>query len=119
MAPRTSQWLQERAYDAPTKGLLWHPAAPHLAHPEGCAALRIVPLTAPRVSHSCEHSPDEFDLRLLQPHTPHPQVPDGEAREVIRAQAMQILRQASPPVSHIYWGVGFWVYGLGFRVEDS
>jgi len=29
-------------------------AAPHLAHPEGCAALRIVLVTVPRVSHSCE-----------------------------------------------------------------
>jgi len=33
--------------------------APHLAHPEGCA-LRIV--TVPRVSRSCEHFPDGFDL---------------------------------------------------------
>ena len=29
--------------------------APHLAHPEGCAALRIVLVTVPRVSRSCEH----------------------------------------------------------------
>ena len=29
--------------------------APHLAHPEGCAALRIVLVDVPRVSRSCEH----------------------------------------------------------------
>ena len=40
--------------------------APHLAHPEGCAALHIVLVTVPRVSRSCEHSPDGFDLFLLQ-----------------------------------------------------
>jgi len=40
--------------------------APHLAHPEGCAALRIVLGTVPRVSHSYEHFPDGFDLHLLQ-----------------------------------------------------
>jgi len=32
--------------------------APHLAHPEGCAALRIVLVTVSRVSRSCEHFPD-------------------------------------------------------------
>jgi len=40
--------------------------APHLAHPEGCAALRIVQVTVPRVSRSCEHFSDGFDFRLLQ-----------------------------------------------------
>ena len=40
--------------------------APHLAHPEGCAALRIVLVTVHRVSRSCEHFPDGFDLPLLQ-----------------------------------------------------
>ena len=40
--------------------------APQLAHPEGCAALRIVQVTVPRVSHSCEQFWDEFDLHLLQ-----------------------------------------------------
>ena len=29
--------------------------APHLAHPEGCAALRIVLVTVPRVRRSCDH----------------------------------------------------------------
>jgi len=49
----------------------WHfiaeqPApAPHLAHPEGCAALRIVLVTVPRVSLFCEHFPDGSDLHLL------------------------------------------------------
>ena len=40
--------------------------APHFAHPEGYAALRIVLVTVPRVSRTCEHFPDRFDLRLLQ-----------------------------------------------------
>ena len=35
--------------------------APHLARPEGCAAL----VTVPRVSRICEHFPDGFDLHLL------------------------------------------------------
>ena len=41
--------------------------APHLAHPEGCAALRVVLVTVPRVSRSCEHFPDGFDPHLLHP----------------------------------------------------
>ena len=40
--------------------------APHRAHPEGCAVLRIVLVTVPRVSRACEHFPDGFDLHLLQ-----------------------------------------------------
>ena len=40
--------------------------APHLAHPEGRSALRIVLVTVPRVCRSCEHLPDGFDLHLLQ-----------------------------------------------------
>ena len=40
--------------------------APHLTHPEGCAALRIVLVTEPRDSRSCEHFPDGFDLHLLR-----------------------------------------------------
>ena len=39
--------------------------APHLAHPRGCAALRIVLIAMPRVSRSCEHFLDGFDLHLL------------------------------------------------------
>jgi len=38
---------------------------PHLARPGGCAALRIVQVTVPCVSRSCEHFPDGFDLHLL------------------------------------------------------
>ena len=41
--------------------------APHLAHPEGCDALRIVLITLLRVSRSCELFPDGFDLHLLRP----------------------------------------------------
>ena len=40
--------------------------APHLAHLEGCAALRIVLVTVSRISRSCMHFPDGFDLHLLQ-----------------------------------------------------
>ena len=43
----------------------WPTQAPHLARPEGCSALRIVPVTVPRVSRSCEHFPDGFDVHLL------------------------------------------------------
>ena len=39
--------------------------APHLAHPEGCAALRIVLVAVPRISRSREHFPGGFDQRLL------------------------------------------------------
>ena len=39
--------------------------APHLACPEGCAALGIVLVAVPRVSRSCEHFPDGFELHLL------------------------------------------------------
>ena len=34
-------------------------SAPHLAHPEGCAAIRSVLVTVPRVSRSCERFPGE------------------------------------------------------------
>ena len=36
-------------------------SAPHLAHPEECAAIRIVLVTVSRVSRSCELVPDGFD----------------------------------------------------------
>ena len=39
--------------------------APHLAHPEGCDALRILLVTVPRVSRACQYFPDGFDLHLL------------------------------------------------------
>ena len=39
--------------------------APHLAYSEGCAVLRIALVTVPRVTRSCEHFPDGFDLHLL------------------------------------------------------
>ena len=38
---------------------------PHLACPEGRAALRMVLDTVPRISRSCERFPDGFDLHLL------------------------------------------------------
>jgi len=44
--------------------------APHLPHPEGCAALSTVLVTVPRVGRSCEHFPDGFDLHLIQGRVP-------------------------------------------------
>ena len=46
--------------------------APHLAHPEGCAALCIVLVTVPHASRSCEHFPCGFDLHLPWPHPTEP-----------------------------------------------
>ena len=52
--------------------------APHLAHPDGRAALRIVLVTVPRVSRSCEHFPvrqqchtPSLSTVLHQAHTHH------------------------------------------------
>ena len=36
--------------------------APHLAPPEGCAALRIVLVAVPHVSRSCKHFPEALRL---------------------------------------------------------
>ena len=36
------------------------------AHPAGCAALRIVLVSAPRASRYCEHFSDGFDIHLLR-----------------------------------------------------
>jgi hypothetical protein len=46
---------------------------PHLAHPEGCAALRIVLVTVPRVSRSCEQFPDGLDHGALHRISPQHQ----------------------------------------------
>ena len=64
---------EKKAYAARKKreGGCWYfiaeqpPPAPHLAHPEGCATLRIVLVPVPRVSRSCKHFLDGFDLHLL------------------------------------------------------
>ena len=40
--------------------------APHLAHPEECAAPQSVLVAVPRVSRSREHFPDGFDLHHLR-----------------------------------------------------
>ena len=37
----------------------------HCAHPQECAALRIVLVTVPRDRRSCEHFPDGSDLHFL------------------------------------------------------
>ena len=41
---------------------------PHLAHSAGFAALRIVLVTVPGVSRSCDHCLDGFNLHLLPLH---------------------------------------------------
>ena len=41
------------------------PPTPRCAHPERCAALRIVLVNVPRVSHSCQHFLDGFEPHLL------------------------------------------------------
>ena len=45
--------VRPRVVGAPLRTIAEEPApAPHLAHPEGCAALRAVLFTVPRVSRS-------------------------------------------------------------------
>ena len=68
--------------------------APHLAHPEGCAALRIVLVTVSRVSRSCDNFPDGFDLHLLQ-----------RSRENLLCSGLRVQ------------GLGFRVQGPGLMVE--
>jgi len=74
--------------------------APHLAHPEGCAALRIVLVTVPRVSRSCEHFPDGFDLHLLRAML---QAKEGASRRVFSSASRNRDRHLFPcrPV----WGM--------------
>ena len=68
--PPSPSWTPPPPPHAPSRD--WYfiaeqPApAPHLAHQEGCAALRSVLVTVPRVSRSCEHFSGGFDLHLLQ-----------------------------------------------------
>jgi hypothetical protein len=73
--------------------------APHLAHPEGCAALRIVLVTVLRVSHSCEHFPDGFDLhlRLCASSRPLPSVARGSCPPT----DPRLLRMPYRDTSHI------------------
>ena len=40
--------------------------APQLAHPGGCASLRVVLVHVPRASRSCERLSAGFDLHFLQ-----------------------------------------------------
>ena len=83
---RDPRWLgarqvgQRRVKPVPDGGAGQLQRAPllNLAHRDGRAALRIVLVTAPCVSRSCENFPDGFNLRL-------PQVPDGGAGQLRRA----------------------------------
>jgi hypothetical protein len=64
--------------------------APHLAHPEGCAALSIVlVVTVPRVSRSCENFPNGFG------HTPtiHPSHPKPAEKAKTKRQTPKAKRQ--------------------------
>jgi hypothetical protein len=56
--------LSARSTFNPTPWRAWYFIAeqPAPAHPRGCAALRVVLLSVPCVSRSCEHLPDGFDL---------------------------------------------------------
>jgi len=66
-SPPTRPFTEPRSGQRDWYFIAEHPApAPLLAHPEGCAALRILLVTVPRVSRSCEHFTDGFDLHLLQ-----------------------------------------------------
>jgi len=110
--------------------------APHLAHPEGCAALRIVLVTVPRVSRSCEHFPDGFDLHLLHLHWK--KVSPGRIYGLeFRAQGSRCRVQGSgckvqgsqcrvhgsrcrvQGSEFRVQGSGSRVHGLGFRVQGS
>jgi len=71
-APPLSRCLRFRLWSSGGRVSKQPAPAPHLAHPEGCAALRIVLVTVPRVARSCEHFPDGFELHLL-PRQAHPE----------------------------------------------
>ena len=43
MDPRTTQWLQERRWDAPTKSLAWHVTYPESETLEGCTSTTVFP----------------------------------------------------------------------------
>ena len=58
-SPHTRDWYFIAEQPAP---------APHLAHLEGCAALRIELVTVPRVSRSC--APHHLHTRRVAPHSP-------------------------------------------------
>ena len=79
-----------------------------LAHPNGCAALRIVLVTVTRVSRSCEHSPDGFDLNLLW----GPKVNKADRGRRRRGKSTWTGRRGSPAA----WGTtlnrGSWGYAL-------
>jgi len=60
--------------------------APYLAHPEEYAALRIVLVTVPRDSCSCEHFPDGFDLHLLRSARPPRRVCEYGTYVTVKAQ---------------------------------
>ena len=60
--------------------------APNLELPEGCAALRIVPVTVPRVSRSYEHFSDGFDLHLLRTSS----IPFYEGRNLVEGLRFRV-----------------------------
>ena len=86
--------------------------APDLAHPEGCAALRIVLVTVPRVSRSCEHFPDGFDLHLLQL-TTYTLLHRSRVLHLVRSTCLAISGRGL--LDHFQ----FRVHGPGFKVQGS
>ena len=66
--------------------------APRRAHPEGCAALRSVLVTVPRLSCSCEHFSDGFrsgppSCRLSAP----PSLPPAEGASHVAAKLLAAM----------------------------
>ena len=64
-------FMKERVYNRQFSSLEWSERLVFYCRQNrtlhiGCAALRIVLVTVPRVSRSCEHCPDGFDLHLLR-----------------------------------------------------
>ena len=68
--------------------------APHLAHPEEWCDLGIVVVTLPRVSRSCEHLPDGFDLNLLRD------------IEMVVMQALLVMLKNRRNIRHAYMTEG-------------
>ena len=70
--------------------------APHLAHPEGFAALHMVLITMPRVCRSCEHFPNGLDL-------------EGKIRNAqdgIEAAEKKVVGSSCCPIIQHLWGLG-------------
>jgi len=85
----------------------------HLAHPEGCAALRIVLVTVPRVSRFCEHFPDGSDLH--PPHQGKQQPEEAHTPDQMEPQGLKPFHmhtwcaKSPPPPVATGWMTAIWV----------